>query len=133
MNPTTGFRSTPTIITNIWELCCPFMYSTPTYAAYRGFVSYETSFFEREDDPTIFTSYTNIESFYLHDFIRIISGPKSTSLDTIVGRTEKKLKVLLSDGDLITILPKKIVVIGINQDLHPGVVIPEDLSYRAYR
>ena len=45
----------------------------------------------------------------------------------------KKLKILLSDGDLITILPKQIVVIDINEDLHPGVDIPEDLSYRAYR
>ena len=108
------------------------MYSTPTYEAYRGFVSYETSLFERVDDPNIFNSYTNIESFYLHDFIRIISGPKANSLGTIVGRTEKKLKILLSDGDLTTILPKKIVVIGINSDLRPGVVIPGDLSYRAY-
>ena len=108
------------------------MYSTPTYEAYRGFVSYETSLFERVDDPNIFTSYTNIESFYLHDFIRIISGPKSKSLGTVVGRTDTKLKLLLSDGDLITILPTKIVVIGINQDLRPGVIIPEDLAYRAY-
>ena len=108
------------------------MYSTPTYAAYRGFVSYEVSFINRNDDPTIFNAYSDIESFYLHDFIRIISGPKSKSLGTVVGRTDTKLKLLLSDGDLITILPTKIVVIGINQVLRPGVIIPEDLAYRAY-
>ena len=109
------------------------MYSTPTYTAHRGLVSYETSFIEREDDPTIFHSYNNIEAFYLHDFIRVISGPKAKSIGTIIGRTETKLKILLSDGDLTTILPTKIVVLGVNQDLHIGVIIPEDLAYRAYR
>ena len=108
------------------------MYSTPTYTAYRGFVSYETSFIERIDDPTIFHSYDNIESFFLHDFIRVISGSKTKSIGTIVGRTETKLKILLSDGDLTTILPTKIVVIGINLDLHICVIIPNDLAYRAY-
>lgn len=108
------------------------MHTTPTYAAYREFVSYETSFIEQEDNPTVFNSYTNVELFYLHDFIWIISGPKSNSIGTIVGQREMKLKIILSNGNLTTILPTNIIVIRINQDLHPGVIIPEDLADRVY-
>lgn len=100
-----------------------------TINTYRGLAAYDYSFIRRQDNSDLSIYLKSIHQFRLHDIIEIISGVKSQKLGTVIGNTRKKIKVVLEDGEVTTVLPKDLRLIHTRHQLPPGVIIPDNLAY----
>ena len=104
-----------------------------TYNTYRGLAIFDSDQIRREDNPHLSIYLQRIEQFRLYDIIEIVTGTKAQSLGTVIGHTTKKLKVLLEDGEITTVLPKNTRLIDTFHNLPPGVIIPNNLAYNHSR
>ena len=109
------------------------MADNPTYNTYRGLAIFDSDQIRREDNPHLSIFLQRIEQFRLFDILEIVKGSKAHSLGTVIGHTRKKLKVLLEDGEITTVLPKNTRLIDTFHNLPPGVIIPNTLAYNYSR
>ena len=109
------------------------MTNNTVYNTYRGLAVFDTNLIRREDDQNLSIYLQNINQFGVNDIIEIVAGPKAQNLGTVIGKTIKKLKVLLEDGDVTTVLPRNTRLLNLPSDLPPGVIIPNTLAYNHSR
>ena len=109
------------------------MTSNSEHNTFRGLAVYDINLIRREDDPYLSIYFQNIHQFRVYDIIEIVSGIKSQSLGTVIGHTIKKIKVLLEDGEVTTVLPRNTRLINSFHNLPPGVIIPNTLAYNHSR